>query len=288
MIKWQLYPPGSTELFIGDRAFDTGIWFSYMMLAAFFLGIMIYVLKQKNIEVKPKKARKASAALKSAEMSHKSYVLRWLAFVPILGVTLAAGGFALGTFLTGYLNPQIEGGLVVALPVLVFVSSLFFPNKPLLERIEPVLFIVPIPLIIMKLGCYTSQFNHGIPVSWSFPVWEFSEPAKKYGNPDVRIFPFSTVVIIMLVTAMVLNIILRKKGKYFQHIAPLAYGAVYFLSPFMGRELPAYGPDFLHLNLVSICQIIVLGWGIYFLLLGRREKARQEELRKKRRGRQQG
>jgi len=262
--KWQLYPPGNNIALYGNDGMRLGDAFFLLAGLVVFIGCLIYAFRPKYSEGLRTKSR-------------VGYVFRWLTLDFIVLFMLFFGSFLLGFVIQQMTGAklsqgmQIDGGLVFAMPVILFGSALFFPKKPMLERAKPFLFIAPFAVMVLKIGCYIEQINFGIPVSWGIQVYRHSPPAYKYGA-DVRIFPYNICILLLCAVASYLVVRYDKKGKSFLHIPLLLYGSTYFLDFFLGRELGYFGPEYLRLHGISVCHLILIAFGVFLLLCSRHEE----------------
>ncbi|MDR3344083.1 MAG: hypothetical protein LBT21_00570 [Oscillospiraceae bacterium] len=276
--NWHLLPPGNDPIiYQGVQAtIKLGESFIYVAALVFFVIILCYAYSKKFAASRSVNSKGGTAALPVKQMSSVSYKIRWLFLVLVLLATLFAGSLIFGKILASRLggslpSMQIDGGLALSAPIALLGTALLFPRMPLTERMKPVTFAMPFAMFALKIGCFIEQINHGKPVSWGIHVFQYSLPATKYNDPDVRIFPYNLFILGLCALAAFLVITRNKKGKSFQHIALICYGCTFFLDFFLGRDLgkPILG----FLNPFEICHLILMGWGIYLLVLERREES---------------
>ncbi|MDR1410550.1 MAG: hypothetical protein LBJ12_09915 [Oscillospiraceae bacterium] len=274
--KWSLFPPGNNPILIEKWGMRLGDSFFYLAAIVIFVGVLVFAFRKKpgaGTNSQRIRARKGGEAVIPVPVKK----IRWVILDVILLLVLFAGSILLGRIIQALTHSwipgqQIDGGLVLAIPVLFFGSALLFPKMTLLERVQPFLFIAPMAVMVLKIGCFIEQVNYGIPVSWGIPVYRESVPATKYGE-DVRIFPYNICILLLCLTASVLVILRNKQGKHFQHIPLLFYGSAFFLDFFLGRDI---GPRPLGISVIGFCHFLILVSGIYLLVLEKREDKRQK------------
>ncbi|MDR0884573.1 MAG: hypothetical protein LBN05_08220 [Oscillospiraceae bacterium] len=285
----KIFPPGDNPTLFYT---DVGGAYTLPYFIPYFSGIVmaiisfIFALREDFSGTLPRKSKRLPETIPEKKKSWFPDWARWF----VVSITplpfLFFGSMVLGGVISrlggeGLLaSMQIDGGFVFAIPAVFFVSKLFFPKMPPLERMKPVLFAAPFCIIILKISCVMEQVNYGIPVKWGLPVFEFSTPGVKYGA-DVRVFPYNTFIILFMIGAVVWTLINRKNGKHFQHITPILYGCVFFLDFLLGRDV---GLRILGTHAMSWCHLIILAWGIFFLKLEQQSDAALRALQKRGRG----
>jgi len=212
----------------------------------------------------------------------------WLALLCFAG---AYGGLALGTMYIGSVltvdreGVAFVGGVLVFIPVFLFLAKLFPRNGSPTKQLEVVLPALALQHVFNRIACLLNGCCFGTPFAQGITYPRFTVPNMMFrGQP---LFPTQPVESVIMLLCFVVILILHFRGKRTLPIFPLVFGATGFWLTFLMAGLVMGENSLLGLRAMhwhQIAFVLVFGVGVVFLVLILREakeRKEQEALAKK-------